>query len=306
MPTPRVKPLYEIEKISAVKKLTDPDRDYVFAELNLDGKTLRYCMSSPTSQWRVSTLFTKEPGTLDWLHSFRPDDVYVDIGANVGMYALYAGVIMGTRVYAFEPESQNYAELCRSIFLNAAHEHITAFCAALGDKPIELSRLLLNSMGTGGSFHDFGTPSRNYAVTQRFAQGSVGFSLDTLVEMGALPPPDHIKIDVDGHETKVIAGMQNILRSGKLRTLLLECDPKLPGTHGVIQQFLGQGWVYNPDQVRLSSHGLRPAEAVVEEIRQGAYAGNIIFSKRVGELAFATRALQRFSESDLEQMRLSA
>jgi FkbM family methyltransferase len=301
-----VKPLYEIEKVASVKKINDPERNFVFAELSLGGKTLRYCMSSPTSEWRVRTLFTKEPGTLEWLHSFKPDDVFVDIGANIGMYTLYAGVIAGARVYAFEPESQNYAELCRSIFLNAAHTRIQAYCAAISDKPVEISKLLLNTMTTGSSYHDFSEPSRDYSAAQRFSQGSVAFSLDHLVATKAIPAPTHIKIDVDGHEKKVMDGMQNVLQSGMVRTLLLECDAQLPATHGIIQEMLKNDWIYNPDQARLTVNGLRPVEAVEEDIRRGTYTGNLIFARRAEDLAFATEALARFSASEMEQMRLSA
>lgn len=238
-------------------------------------------------------MFTKEPGTLEWLQSFQPGAVFADIGANIGLYSIYAGVIARARVFAFEPESQNYAELNRSIFLNAGQSKITAYCMALGDKPVEVSQLLLNSMTTGGSFHDFATPSRDYAPDQRLAQGCVAFSLDYLVASNAIPFPDHVKIDVDGHEHKVLKGMQQILASGRLRTLLLECDGTLPHTHGFIRRLLEQGWVYHPDQVRLSAKGLKPAEMVENEIKIGTYSGNIIFARNGDDLAFAPAMLAR-------------
>lgn len=301
-----VKPLYHIEQVCAFKKLNDPEREYTFAELNLSGKIIRYCVSSPQSSWRVKSLFTKEPTTIDWLDTLTPQDVLVDIGANIGMYTLYAGVIAGARVFAFEPESQNYAEMCRSIFLNAAHGRILAYCAAMNDKPVDVSRLLLNTMITGGSFHDFGEPSRSYHPSQRFAQGCVAFSLDYLCETGAVPVPHHIKIDVDGHEQKVFAGMQGVLKHQDVQTVLLECDPQLSGTYDIVKSFLANGWNYNPDQVRLASSGLRPAAAVVSDIEQGRYAGNIIFSRNPERLAYTTKCLERFTPSDLQQMSLPA
>ena len=246
----RTKPRYDVDQVCAFKQLDDPARPLRFAELDLDGRTLRYCISSPVSEWRVKTLFTKEPGTIDWLHSFNPGEAFVDIGANVGMYSLYAGVIAKARVFSFEPESQNYAELCRSIFFNeSARRDMVAWCAAIGEAPVEVSRLLIRDLHTGDSFHDFGEPSRNYAAAERFAQGSIGFSLDHLIEMGAVPEPDHIKIDVDGFEPKVIAGARRIIEGRKLRSLLIEVNQNLADHRQMVAELNALGYRHDPAQV---------------------------------------------------------
>ena len=41
---------------------------------------------------RAETLFTKEPDMIDWIDSFPEDFVLWDIGANVGIYSIYAGL----------------------------------------------------------------------------------------------------------------------------------------------------------------------------------------------------------------------
>jgi FkbM family methyltransferase len=301
----RIKPLYDVDRVTVFNKIKDRDRPFRFAELDLGGTPVRYCVSAPSTEWRVRTLFTKEPGTIDWLHSFAAGSVLVDVGANVGMYSIYAAAISGAKVYAFEPEAQNYAELCRSIYLNyGCRDNIHAFCAAIGDKPVEISRLLVRDLAIGYSGHDFTEPSRDYPAASRFAQGAVGFSLDYLVESGAIPPPDHVKIDVDGHEHKIIRGMQRLIERGNMRTLLLEADPALPHTREIVELILRSGWQVNPDQLRLSREGLRPAGAVMDELREGRYLGNIIFARRAEDLEFATHALERFSPDELKHMSL--
>jgi hypothetical protein len=47
-------------------------------------------------------------------------------------------------------------------------------------------------------------------------------SMDWLVEQGTLPQPDHIKIDVDGHEDKVVDGAINTI--SKCKSVLVELD----------------------------------------------------------------------------------
>ena len=301
-----VNPRYDVNKVAVFKQLDDPTRPLRFAELNLDGCIVNYCLSSPSSEWRLQTLFTKEPGTIDWIHSFSPGETFVDVGANVGMYSISAGVVAGARVFAFEPESQNYAELCRSIFFNEkARKNIVAWCAAVSDEPVEISRLLIRDLHTGYSFHDFGEPSRDYSPAERFAQGSVAFSLDHLVTSGAIPAPDHVKIDVDGHEDKVVRGMHGLLSRRLMRTVLIEADPSLAGTRSIIERMLKNNWVVNPDQVRFSRDGLRPAELVMAEVAAGTFTGNIIFGRTPEDVAFATTALLRYSPSELERMTLS-
>lgn len=289
-------PLYDVSAVSSVKKINDEDHEYTFAEFNLNGKLLRYAMSSPTSHWRAGTLFTKEPGTLEWLQSFKPDDVLVDIGANVGMYSLYAAVVAGARVFAFEPESQNYAELMRSILLNAAHHKVTAFCVAIGDKPLDVSRLYLSRFSTGMSFHDFGEASRDYDAQSRFQQGCIGFSLDYLVSEGHVPAPTHIKIDVDGHENKVLAGMRQTLASGKVKTLLLECDPTLPGTKENVDSLLRSGWHLDYRQMYIAAKTVDSAEKARHKLENNKYVGNIIFARDPADLAFVDDILKRSGE----------
>ena len=45
------------------------------------------------SRWRVQTLFTKEADTIDWINNFDDNCVFWDIGANIGIYSLYAAKI---------------------------------------------------------------------------------------------------------------------------------------------------------------------------------------------------------------------
>jgi FkbM family methyltransferase len=303
----RTPPLHDIDEVCTLTHLGDASRPLRFADVNLDGAVLRYCVSSPESAWRVQTLFTKEPGTIDWIHSFRPGENFVDVGANVGMYSIYAAVIARARVFAFEPESQNYAELCRSIFFNKdVRDNVLAWCVAIGEQPVEMSRLLVGDLYTGRSFHDFGEPSRDYAAADRFAQGSVAFSLDHLVATGMIPTPDHVKIDVDGHEGKVVRGMRGLLERRAIRSVLIEVDPALPHTRGIIDWMLSHGWAVNPDQVRLSREGLRPPAPVMAELHAGTLTANVIFGRTPEDVAFATQALRRFTPSELEHMKLPA
>ena len=58
----------------------------------------------------------------------------------------------------------------------------------------------------------------------RFKQSAVGFSVDDFIEQYAPPFPNHIKIDVDGIEPRIIKGAQRTLTDGRVRSLLVELE----------------------------------------------------------------------------------
>ena len=93
-------------KINVVKKVNVNETELIFDS----NEELHY--------YRASTVSTKEPETLEWINGFNETDVLYDIGANVGVFSLYAALHRNCDVYAFEPESKNYACLHNNIYLN--------------------------------------------------------------------------------------------------------------------------------------------------------------------------------------------
>ena len=208
--------------------------------------------STPTmyAKWRVDSLFTKEPDTIEWIRNFQPGEVLVDIGANVGMYTIWAAKTRGIRVYAFEPESQNYAVLYKNIVLNHLSQQVVAYCAALSDVS-SFSLLHLSSFQVGSSCHSFGEEV-DFKLEHRetkISQGCFSTTLDDLVTNGVMPMPDHIKIDVDGLEHKVLAGARNVLADKRLKSVLIEINTNLELHRKIIADMQALGFVLSPKQV---------------------------------------------------------
>src|SRR5438128_1022857 len=61
---------------------------------------------------------TLEPETLAWIDAFQPPCRFWDIGANIGVFSIYAGLRAGIEVHAFEPAASSYGALCRNIEAN--------------------------------------------------------------------------------------------------------------------------------------------------------------------------------------------
>jgi FkbM family methyltransferase len=231
------------------------------------GRKLRYTVPNRTTLWRVQTLTTKEPGTIEWLEEIEPDSVMLDVGANVGMYTIFASVICGARVFAFEPESQNYALLCRNIVANEVSDRVTAYCAALSDSA-KFSVIHLSAFSPGGSCHsfdeavDFKLESRK----TRFSQGCFSATIDQLVRDDVMPVPNYIKIDVDGFEHKVIAGGMETIRQQALKSLIIEINPHLEEHRGIIAKLENLGFHTDPEQIARAARTEGAFEGVGEYV----------------------------------------
>lgn len=218
--------------------------------VRFEGKEIHYHTPNQMTKWRVDTLFTKEPDTIRWLSCMAKEDVLVDIGANVGMYSLIAAIGRGVKVFAFEPESQNYSLLNRNIYLNQVQNEVTAYCAALSNRS-GLAKFYLGSMQAGGSCHaaeeslDFNLQPMN----AEFVQGCMLYPLDKLVKNSSVPLPTHIKIDVDGFEHKVIIGMRKTLANPAVRSVLIELNPHLDEHRALFKMMKDLGFSFSENQM---------------------------------------------------------
>jgi FkbM family methyltransferase len=196
------------------------------ATCNVRHVAIRLGISSEIEQFRAATYATKEPETLDWLDKELKDgDVFFDVGANIGLYSLYAAKLRPRcAVFAFEPESQNFARLCNNVSINRA-ANIVPCGLALSDGE-SFDYLSVSSMAPGSALHSLpaSSESRKRPVAQALRQGVLSTTLDALVKRHGLPSPALLKIDVDGVEDRILNGAGVLLRSAALRTMIVELN----------------------------------------------------------------------------------
>jgi FkbM family methyltransferase len=150
-----------------------------------------------------------EPGVQEALRRYvRPGAVVYDVGANIGFFSLLAARLTGPdgRVEAFEPVPASAAAARANATLNDL-AGITVHEAAVGDRDgVEV--LLVTGERSWSHLAALGWHPR----TER--QISVRLlALDEEISRGALPPPDVVKIDVEGSETAVLHGLAKTLGS---------------------------------------------------------------------------------------------
>lgn len=205
---------------------------------------LRFRVVNTMTQHRVASLLTREPETIMWLDRLTPHDVLYDIGANIGIYSLYAAVGRGCRVVAIEPHAANYAELVRNVALNHASERVVALCAALSDRDgIDVLYSRRDDEGSGLATFGEARDYRGQAFEPIFCQTVFGYSLDSLLACHRLPTPTHLKVDVDGLQAKVVAGGLKTLADQSVRSLVVELDDVRPEDQAMTKTLGDLGFV---------------------------------------------------------------
>jgi FkbM family methyltransferase len=192
----------------------------------------------------------------------RKGDVVVDVGANVGFFTLLAATLVGAdgEVHAFEPVPANYAMLEQNVRLNG-HAQVRLVAAAAG-----------NANGTISLGIPVGITSDAGETSGNFTVGGAGRSveapmvvLDEYLDVLGGRRARLVKIDVEGVEPQVLAGLGQTLDAAPPDVFLVEVN-----------------------RIRLAEHGYEPEDVV------GPLTGR---GYRVYRVGFNGR-LRRISERD--------
>jgi FkbM family methyltransferase len=167
---------------------------------------------------RAYRMLSREEGTVAWISGeARAGDVFYDIGANVGIFTLYAGrrVRPGV-VYAFEPHLANAVSLLDNVRENGLHDVVKVFSCALSDHA-GFFEFAYGDFRAGTSFSQLGERADEATRAARAESPELKFAttIDSLIDDGTIRPPDLVKIDVDGQELEILRGMEGLLRSGR-------------------------------------------------------------------------------------------
>ena len=152
--------------------------------------------------------------------SMKPGDVFYDLGANIGHYAVCVGAFHNDKVqvHAFEPEPSNAARLRENAALNNL-SRVTVHEAAVS-----------NENGTARFFVSggVGTPTHSL-VESHFGDAAGRHAIDVPLVRPPdycakhnLPAPTVIKIDVEGAEAEVVESIADWMRSGQIRRIEVE------------------------------------------------------------------------------------
>lgn len=153
-----------------------------------------------------------EPEVQDLLESvLRPGMVYYDVGANVGFFGMIAARLLGPsgQVVCFEPLPENAKQIEYNARLNG-FSNISVRCEALGGSN-RTDAFNTSAEPTWGMLSTVGKPP-----VQASGQIKVEVrTLDSLCAAGSVPPPDLIKMDIEGAEAEALQGAFSTLGSAR-------------------------------------------------------------------------------------------
>ena len=192
-------------------------------EVSSRGVSLWFTVPNRINRFRASSFTAKEPETLDWIDQLPEGCKFWDIGANVGLYSIYAAKKKNCRVVAFEPSVFNLELLARNIFINELPDLVKIVPLALSEK-VGMNFMRMTTTEWGGALSSFG---QNFGwdgqtINEKFSFTTLGIGMDEAVSLLHLDPPDFIKMDVDGIEHIILRGGAQVL-SGT-RGILVEIN----------------------------------------------------------------------------------
>jgi FkbM family methyltransferase len=195
----------------------------------------------------------------------KEDDLFVDIGANIGAYSLLA-LGGGAEVIAIEPIPSTYSTLRRNITFNYFSDRIEALNIGLGAE-------------TGDLCFSADIDTVNHVLTEKeICTNSVTTPVRRLDDVLQNRKPLVIKIDVEGFETKVVQGAANTFGDMNLLAVIIELNGSgmrygfdEDSLHKKILEFGFQTYRYEPVSRTCQPNNM-----------QRCYSGNTLYIRDIG------------------------
>jgi FkbM family methyltransferase len=141
----------------------------------------------------------------------------LDIGANIGYYTLIAAKLVGTRgkVYAFEPDPDNFALLKKNVEYNC-YSNVVLVNSAVSDKN-QTARLFINKANKGDHRLYDSKDGRPSIAVKTIKLDDFFKKLDKKIHF--------IKMDIQGSEARALNGMKGLIRKNRALSLVTEFSP---------------------------------------------------------------------------------
>ena len=201
-----------------------------YKKIKILDRDVKFFVPNYITNWLIDEFYTKEPETLEWIDSFEKKEnkiIFWDIGANIGIYSIYASLkYSNIEVVSFEPSTSNLRILTRNISINKLEEKIKVNQFPLSN--VENKYLMFNEgkfiegvgIHTWGENYNFEgkyfNPVNNYKI--------YGTTINYLLNNNILAIPNYIKIDVDGIEHLILRGASKYLKNPNIKSLSIELN----------------------------------------------------------------------------------
>jgi FkbM family methyltransferase len=161
-------------------------------------------------------------GEYRFLNSYIKDNMtIIDAGAHDGTYAEYIFNLNPlVTIHCFEPTASAYKELTVRLAKEIKAGKLFANNAGLSTETGEAELFIYNELDQRNSLHL--NPAHEYDSSQLHKEKIKLATLDDYIEKNNIKTVDFLKIDVEGHETKVIEGAKETLKQKKVKCIQFE------------------------------------------------------------------------------------
>lgn len=166
----------------------------------------------------------------------RAGDTAIDVGANYGYFSLLMAARVGLsgRVHAFEPNPPIHELLSRTITTNGVGGRVKAHRLGLGAAEGE-AELVVPPNGPGGA--------RVRAPVAGQPMVGAPIQIRRLDSDPEWVEADLVKIDAEGAEADIWAGMTGLLRGSRLKTVIVEFTAgRYADPQGFLRELTGHGF----------------------------------------------------------------
>lgn len=212
------------------------------------------------------------------LHVLREDDLFVDVGANIGSYTILAGGAVGAKCITIEPIKTTFDMLEENINVNRLSSHVRVLNIGIGKE----KGLLKFTTGLDTVNHVLSDSEQVENVEE--------VPIESLNDLLENQEPILIKIDVEGFETNVIAGAANVLSRSSLLAVIMELNGSGDrygfnevALHNKMLSFGFDTYTYSPlDRQLVSLEGKK------------SDSGNTLYVRNVDEVSSRLKAAQQY------------
>ncbi|MBU1730686.1 FkbM family methyltransferase [Patescibacteria group bacterium] len=183
-----------------------------------------------------------EPTQTAWFKQcLRPGDVFIDVGASFGWYTTLGALLVGPtgKVFAFEP-SPIASQVVEEMIKDSMHQNVLLTKAAVGRETGNVSLFL---------------PTTRHLHSPSILQSDPDFvpvsvpvvALDHFAPLENVPKIKLVKIDVEGYEPDVLAGMERLIKEKRIENIMCEFNSGWLKRNSITpkqlyERFLGLGY----------------------------------------------------------------